>query len=520
LTKVTKNRGAESVIHYAPSTKFYLKDQQAGYPWITRLNFPDYCVEKIELLDQISGNRFVSTFSSYHGFWDPLEREFRGFAKVERWDAEVFVTQDNSSSTNSSRSWKSPLVLTKTWFHTGAFIDPQDMVQQLSREFFQAPQNPSSNNSAGQSSVLGDSVITGETLLTADVLREAYRALRGQVIRVEIYGEDETSKALLPYSVDEKNFTVSSLQPIQDAHFHSIFMVQPREALSWNYERNPADPRLHHNLFIEVDDYGNVSKGVSIAYGRLPGMTTLSGADMTKQETMVMSYTELDVTNVVDDETNYQLPRPCESRQYEITALSLPTGDKRFNFTDFTGNWFGFLHSLPQVPYEMGSDPDSSGKRLVSRSRALFRSNDLTAILPKGQIESMAIPKFMYTLCLTPGIISKSSQRISASGTENLLPSPATILTGISAKQCGYVDVDGDRDFWKVREQIFFHPVSNTAPSAELAEAQAHFFMPRLFTDPFGNPLYATFDTYDLLPIVQQDAPGNTSSAVVDYRVL
>ena len=32
----------------------------------------------------------------------------------------------------------------------------------------------------------------------------------------------------------------------------------PREALSYHYERNPADPRVSHALTLEVDDFGNV----------------------------------------------------------------------------------------------------------------------------------------------------------------------------------------------------------------------------------------------------------------------
>ncbi|MDP9351714.1 MAG: toxin, partial [Chloroflexota bacterium] len=40
LIKTANNLGAETRVHYAPSTRFYLADRAAGKPWITRLPFP------------------------------------------------------------------------------------------------------------------------------------------------------------------------------------------------------------------------------------------------------------------------------------------------------------------------------------------------------------------------------------------------------------------------------------------------------------------------------------------------
>jgi hypothetical protein len=37
LVGVTNNLGAETVIQYAPSTKFYVADKLASTPWVTRL---------------------------------------------------------------------------------------------------------------------------------------------------------------------------------------------------------------------------------------------------------------------------------------------------------------------------------------------------------------------------------------------------------------------------------------------------------------------------------------------------
>ena len=48
LIKTVNNLGAETHVHYAPSTRFYLADKLAGQPWITRLPFPVHVVERVE----------------------------------------------------------------------------------------------------------------------------------------------------------------------------------------------------------------------------------------------------------------------------------------------------------------------------------------------------------------------------------------------------------------------------------------------------------------------------------------
>ena len=49
---------------------------------------------------------------------------------------------------------------------------------------------------------------------------------------------------------------------------HAVFFTHAREAISYHYERNPADPRIQHALTLEVDAYGNVLKQAAIGYGR------------------------------------------------------------------------------------------------------------------------------------------------------------------------------------------------------------------------------------------------------------
>ena len=90
LTSYRNNLGLETRLDYAHSTKFYLADALAGRPWATRLPFAVHVLARLETYDAVSRHRFVSTYAYHHGYFDGIEREFRGFGMVEQWDTESF----------------------------------------------------------------------------------------------------------------------------------------------------------------------------------------------------------------------------------------------------------------------------------------------------------------------------------------------------------------------------------------------------------------------------------------------
>ena len=47
--------------------------------------------------------------------------------------------------------------------------------------------------------------------------------------------------------------------------------------------------------------------------------------------------------------------------------------------------------------------------------RTLYRSDDLTALLPLGDIESLALPGESYKLAFTPGLLAQVFERTQAS---------------------------------------------------------------------------------------------------------
>ena len=71
--------------------------KRAGKPWVTKLPFPVHVVERVKTYDHISRNYFVTRYTYHHGYFDGIEREFRGFGMVEQYDTEEFGTLSKES---------------------------------------------------------------------------------------------------------------------------------------------------------------------------------------------------------------------------------------------------------------------------------------------------------------------------------------------------------------------------------------------------------------------------------------
>ncbi len=139
LIRTFNNLGGETEVTYAPSTKFYLADRLAGTPWITRLPFPVHVVEKVAVRDKWRQTEFVSTYSYHHGYFDGVEREFRGFGKVERVDVQSFDTFSSGNALSpyvtDDQTLYQPPVKTISWHHTGALVDREHTLSQFSSEY-------------------------------------------------------------------------------------------------------------------------------------------------------------------------------------------------------------------------------------------------------------------------------------------------------------------------------------------------------------------------------------------------
>ena len=545
LMKTINNLGAETGVAYAPSTKFYLQDKRDGKPWITRLPFPVHVVERVETYDRISRNRFVTRYAYHHGYFDGEEREFRGFGMVEQWDTEQIGALTASGAfpqgDNIAAASHVPPVHTKTWFHTGVYLGRERVSRHFEGEYFR---EPGVTVVTARPLLLDDTIIPSN--LTLEEEREACRALKGSMLRQEVYADDadhpgatqeQIQRARRPYTVTEQNFTIRTLQAL-DNNRHAVFFTHARESLSYHYERNPTDPRIQHALTLEVDDYGNVLKQAAISYGRRTSPLA-DDWDRKRQTTALLTYSENRVTNAIESADTHRNPLPCEAVTFELTGYTTTGPAGRYQASDFvepdpaTPGRLRHRFTAPEVAYEVTATGNQR-RRPIEQLRTLYRRDDLGSLLPLGELHPLALPGESYKLAITPGLLDQVYVR----GSQRLLPAnPASVLAGAGADRGGYVDLDNNGHWWIPSGRMFHSPDSAHIATQELAYAQQHFFLPHRYRDPFHTNAVRTesvikYDGYDLLivesldavgnrvTVGERDAHGNITVPGNDYRVL
>ncbi len=533
LINICNNLGAETRIEYASSTEFYLADEAAGNPWITRLPFPVHVVKRVETYDYVSRNRFVTSYAYHHGFFDGVEREFRGFGRVDQLDTEDFATLSRSDAfpvgENINAESNVPPVLNKTWFHTGVFLGSGFVSRHLAHEYYR---ESDLDRSQFEAMLLDDTILPSH--LTPEEAREACRSLKGSVLRQEVYALDGKEESNRPYTVAESNFTIRPLQPC-GRNRHAVFFTHARETVTFNYERKlfdiagclRADPRVTHDINLEIDDYGNLLKSASAGYGRrfADPSPLLTDADREKQKAILLSFNSNRYTNAVRHADAYRNPLLAETRTYEL--IHVTPSAREFGVT----NLFRFHelamkvaqvsdghHDLPYEDlYAKGAVTSAPYRRLLKENRMLYRSNALDRILPSAALEALALPGESYKLTFTPGLLGEIYRRPRPhQPEENLLPDPPSVL----GDEGGYVDLDGDGHWWTQAGTVFYSRQPNDGPVEELHHAQRHFFLPMRFRDPFGNVSTLGYDAHDLAAVESRDPLENTLHSAIDYRVL
>jgi YD repeat-containing protein len=542
LIGVKNNLGAETRVRYAPSTSFYVQDGEAGTPWVTRLAFPVHVAERVEVFDYIGRTRLVSTYRYRHGYFDGVEGEFRGFAESFGDSASLF-TEDTDTEADALHV---PPVVTKTWFHTAAWPDEETIIHHMASDYFGAPSetNPQFEEKweAFLATLLPDTILPADivqadgsrvsTALTEEERREAIRVRKGSILRREIYADDGTDKAKLPYSVSQRNYTIECFQP-QAANRYGVFFTHARETIDHHCERNPADPRVTHNAVLKADAFGNLLQSISTAYGRnlnspgvqLAPVTAGAPPDLTKdassfaqseQATTLITLTENTFTRAIDEPGSYRTPMPSETRTYELTRPARPDDSARYLFTDLQD----LADTARQISYETVPDLSLIQKRLVEDARILYLKDDLSGPLPLGQMDSLGLVYETYRLAFT----SKLAGQVFITGNSNPnRPADITSLNAVLSEEGGYVNSQGDVDWWVPSGQIMYSPVPANPCNPFVQDATfaaANFYLPQAHRDPFGEYTRTTYDSYHLLLAQTQDAIGNTVVAQNDYRAL
>jgi RHS repeat-associated protein len=458
LVRVDNSLGRSTEITYAPSTRHYIFDKRAGRPWITRLPIVVHLLERVEVRDRVARSRMVTTYAYHHGHYDGRERELGGFACVEQTDAEAFGVSDDDLSADV---WLAPVV-TKTWFHTGAYPTGGALEKALTGEFW--------NGDANAQELERFDLPTG---LDFDEEAEAERALRGRMLRQEVFVAD--GKGDVPVLVRTATYEQRWLVR-RGSQRHAIWTTLPFATEERIYERDVADPRVTRTLSLKVDDFGVPTEEVILSFARRVAPVTPD------QGVTHAIYTKRTVAHL-DDPMAHRIAVPIETARFDVIGLLDPA---RKNVRDHIDN---------AAVFELDETASGQSLRRIGDEYTLYYADDASENppLPKGTPGTRALPHTTFRLAFTKGLIA--SEYVPLAGD----PSPVLAAAGY--------EVDGQGHWW--------------ARSKRGVPALDTFCMPTAEIDPLGNRKTIVWDVpYRLLPANVVDALSNEVSAQYDRVTL
>lgn len=528
LKEVNNNMGAVTRLKYESSTRFYLDDRKAGKPWITKLPFTVQVLTRQEVYDAISDTYFVSKYAYHHGYFDPVEREFRGFGMVEQWDTEDYDSfKEQALFQAKAYNWSEeshiPPIHTKTWFHNGYYRQGGKITRQYESEYYGA------RDAGGNLTewTLADTPLPAG--LQGDVAREAARALKGRPLRVEMYADDAITNPGLaphPYTVTESNYQIKVIQP-KGENRHTVFFAAENETLAFQYERNPDDPRVAHSFALSIDEFGNPTRRLAVVY---PCRTTTPHPE---QQRLYCTYTEADFINKPAAVDFYRTGVPYQQKLYEITGLAFL--NKQFSKTELENA----LAASQPIEFETTPDFSNIEKRPVQWAKTTFYNSDLSGELPEGEIAHHGLP---FKACEAAYTDAQLQAWYGA-----LLPANA-MQDGGFEQEAGYwwrpsgcVVFDAARFYLPIKQIDLFGQVAEveydgyallpkrsfTAIHGVMLETAAEYdyrtLQPRLLTDPNGNHSAALFDEMGMVVATaiygKTDAEGDSLDGYVRQPV-
>lgn len=574
LIGVDNSLGATTRIDYTPSTRFYVRDAQAGTPWATRLPFPVHCVSKITVSDHWRGTAFSSTYSYHHGYFDATEREFRGFGRVEQVDVEDYGT---FSDGNVSSPWITadhtlyqPPVKTITWFDTGAAIDSPRVLAQFEQEYF--PQRYAARLGHGPDDFRERRPAEPQLPddLTGDEWLEALRACKSRVLRQETYELDIDDLAgaagvqtpVRLYSVATHDCSVTRLQP-RGTNAHAVFLVSESETVTYHHELPlpkdetllAPDPRIAHVLNLRRDELGNPLQVVTIGYGRrLGGDPDLPRADLIAKvqgETHI-AYVETGYTADVELRArggaaagqvrpvrHRRLRMACETLTFELSGIARSDG-AYFEPADFlslhlSDAWGPQLTDVPRPidvvfrRYEQTAVPALAQRRIVAHARSLWfdDGDDPLTGLPRapsaalgfGQLGPRGLKYEDYRLALTSELLAAVYRHVDDAGVIDDKLSWNTAPAGDLPRPAQAL-IDDPATSGYCPGPSLGRPAGEYWQRSGTAEfdatAAARFFGPARFIDPFGNRTTVEHDARDLFVVRVTDPMENVNALATD----
>ncbi len=521
LSQMDNHMGAVTRVTYAPSTRFFLQDEKIPTQrWTAPLPFPVQVVASTESQDQISGSRMVSSYVYHHGYWDGVDREFRGFGRVDQRDSESFLPyyQQASGFDKVPTAYFAPPTETRHWFHQGPYGDPFGGLFEpdYSQEYW--AEDPSLlKRPASQVSFL--------SRLPVRARRDALRALRGQTLRTELYALDGTARQSRPYTVTESLHAVSDLPGSRPAgetlptnpstlaqtdwRLRVFFPFQCAQRTS-QWERG-EQPLVSFSRSDKYDAFGQAQEQISAAVPRSRALNHQQTVAADTSPYLAL----LTRTQYAYSATAYLTGRVAVVRAYEIASSG--------------GNSVGdFLDSAQALSSALDAGMSPSGLKLVSETRSYYDGAAYVG-MSLGQLGSFG------ALSRSEQLVMDDTQLTAAFGAT--IPPFLSGGTKPAAWPQEYWDSltalagftkEGSRYYASVsRAQYDFQDVAVTSPRGllqkskdargRITEAQydsTYSLFPTQITDPAGLVTTAEYDFHFLQPKKLTDPNGNISSVV------
>ncbi|MFJ2363634.1 SpvB/TcaC N-terminal domain-containing protein [Pseudomonas sp. NPDC087697] len=515
LTGTNNNMGAAGRIRYRSSAQEWLDEKtekiKAGSPLTCHVPFALHLVEKQAQLDEITGNRLTQSLSYRQGFYDGIEREFRGFGLLLQSDSET-----NPGDTDSP-GFTMPC-LKKSWFHTGQAVDASRSGYHLADK---------------QAVVLGNALLfryspdtQSDTLIAPpDVATalEMARSLSGHLLRTELFGFDKHLKTRTLYSIEENRYRVRLLQAPRDNQLYARMLPLLLESIRYQYEGIIDDPQCQHTFNLQHDTYGALTHGASVHYARRKtGSDTPPFSDADQQQWWrdahdpAQQFYYLNETLAefihLDSAQGWRLGLPYRQR---TNALRLPKAPEALGL--FTKD----MTYEKLIELVKGTDWTTQS---VLTGLSLQRYKNTTAeTLPDGVAHFEALADYLETAELDETALKAFS----------VLPQDAR-PKGKLLERSGYHRMTdflpvstSPRKLWSVKsafvtyalQEGFYRPqtlqTSKSLDPTEVSYDNYHCFITE-FKLPDGCVTKAIYDYRSLLPLSVTDPNGNVQESLVD----
>lgn len=551
MTQHINNMGAVTETTYRSSVHFYLEDLAEGMQWFTRAPFPVWSVHEVKVTDLINDSVISETYRYRHSYYDGEEKAFRGYGYAEHTD----VVESN----NTQGLLDSPPAKSCMWYYGGN--PAQETINRLYEkfEYFMAgEQSLDTSTKDVQVQYLPTyNYDFGAVTETTELHRQAQLHLAGTLLRSEIYGKHSINSIEWElYTTSMTNETVHLVQTLMPGEAvnsvlpllnYASFQVLPRESLGYHYERQLEDPMVGYTAAIAFDDYGHVLQNCTLQYPRRADYVDTQEVVATEQQALRCTTSLTVLQNVVDpandlgdaysNEQCYLLGIPTRQMSYyvrnskDIGSLDGKTGDEHNLFTEYIGAIFSYEQIQEFLQTTNPNEASPAFKTTVGGEVTTDVLVDLLScatqhfyyVQADTNVAMPAIENFTHLQTShrpgnrgfllpkgnTSAVFEKAGLEAELVGNNFFQSATLTGLMETTGKYqtlshtTNWGGTDQTTDFWAT------HPGTYTYGTA------AQFYSLQSYTDPMGSTSTTTYDRYNLMPIENSDALGNTSSIAV-----